>query len=106
VALLAQPGWAPAIVAFGLLLLLFPDGRLPAARWRWLVRAYLAVAAVWVTGAVVITVGALASHHVRVDSGGNLLQLNGNTPRLRVVEPGPEPVLPAAAHLLAGLAGR
>lgn len=40
VALLAQPGWAPAIVAFGLLLLLFPDGRLPAARWRWLVRAY------------------------------------------------------------------
>jgi hypothetical protein len=80
VALLAQPGWAPAIVAFGLLLLLFPDGRLPAARWRWLVRAYLAVAAVWVTGAVVITVGALASHHVRVDSGGNLLQLNGNTP--------------------------
>jgi hypothetical protein len=79
-ALIAQPGWAPAIVAFGLLLVLFPDGRLPAARWRWLVGAYLAVAAVWMAGAVVITAGVLASHHVRVDSGGNLLQLNGNAP--------------------------
>ena len=80
VALLAQPGWAPAIVCFGLLLLLFPDGRLPAARWRWLVGAYLAVAAVWMASAVVITAEALAGHHVRVDSGGNLLQLDGNAP--------------------------
>jgi hypothetical protein len=80
VALLAQPGWAPAIVCFGLLLLLFPDGRLPAARWRWLVGVYVTVAAVWITGAIVITASVLASHRVRVDSGGNLLQLNGNTP--------------------------
>ena len=79
-ALLAQPGWAPAIVCFGLLLLLFPDGRLPAARWRWLVGVYVTVAVVWITGAIVITASVLASHHVRVDSGGNLLQLNGNTP--------------------------
>ena len=79
-ALIAQPGWAPAIVCFGLLLLLFPDGRLPAARWRWLVGVYVTVAVVWITGAIVITASVLASHHVRVDSGGNLLQLNGNTP--------------------------
>jgi hypothetical protein len=80
VALFAQPGWAPAIVSFGLLILLFPDGRLPAARWRWLVRAYIAVAAVWITGTIVITASVLASHHVRVDASGNLLQLSGNTP--------------------------
>ena len=79
VALLAQPGWAPGIVLFGLLILLFPDGRLPAARWRWLVGVYVTVAVVWITGAIVITASVLASHHVRVDSGGNLLQLNGNT---------------------------
>jgi len=79
VALLAQPGWAPAIVCFGLLLLLFPDGRLPAARWQWLVGVYVTVALVWITGAIVITASVLASHHVRVDSSGNLLQLNGNT---------------------------
>ena len=79
-ALFAQPGWAPAIVSFGLLIMLFPDGRLPAARWRWLAGAYIAVAAVWVTGAIMITASALASHHVRVDASGNLLQLSGNTP--------------------------
>jgi hypothetical protein len=80
VALLAQPSWAPAIVSFGLLLAVFPDGRLPAARWRWLVGAYIAVAAVWIIGAIMITASVLASHHVRVDVSGNLLQLNGNTP--------------------------
>ena len=35
VAVLLQPGWAPAISLFGLSVLLFPDGRLPGPRWRW-----------------------------------------------------------------------
>jgi len=80
VALLVQPGWAPGIALFGLLVLLFPDGRLPSPRWRWLTRAYLAVAALWMTGTVVLTVGALIDHHTQVDSGGNLLLLSGNDP--------------------------
>ena len=80
VALLAQPGWAPGIVLLGLLVLLFPDGRLPSSRWRWLVAAYAAVAALWMTGTVVITVGALADHRTQVDSGGNLLLLSGHDP--------------------------
>jgi hypothetical protein len=58
----------------------FPDGRLPSSRWRWLVAAYAAVGALWMTGAIVITVGALADHHTQVDSGGNLLLLSGNDP--------------------------
>ena len=80
VALLAQPGWAPGIVLLGLLVLLFPDGRLPSSRWRWLVAAYAAVAALWMTGTVVITVRALADHRTQVDSGGNLLLLSGHDP--------------------------
>jgi len=80
VALLAQPGWAPGIVLLGLLVLVFPDGRLPSSRWRWLVAAYAAVGALWMTGAIVITVGALADHRTQVDSGGNLLLLSGNDP--------------------------
>ena len=80
VALLAQPGWAPGIVALGLLILLFPDGRLPSSRWRWLAAAYAAVAALWMAGVVVLTVRALADHRTQVDSGGNLLLLSGHDP--------------------------
>ena len=79
-ALLAQPGWAPGIVLLGLVVLVFPDGRLPSARWRWLVLAYAVVAALWMTGAVVLTVRALADHRTQVDTGGNLLLLSGHDP--------------------------
>ena len=79
-ALLAQPGWAPGIVLLGLLVLLFPDGRLPSSRWRWLAAAYAAVAALWMAGTVVLTVHALADHRTQVDSGGNLLLLSGHDP--------------------------
>jgi len=79
-ALLVQPGWAPGIVLLGLVVLVFPDGRLPSARWRWLVFAYAAVAAVWMAGTVELTVHALADHRTQVDSGGNLLLLSGSDP--------------------------
>ncbi len=77
VALLAQPGWAPAIVLFGLAVLLFPDGQPPSSRLRWLVWVYAAVATLWIAGAVELTVGAIVSHHTQVDSGGNLRVLSG-----------------------------
>jgi hypothetical protein len=80
VALLVQPGWAPAIVLVGVLILLFPDGRPPSSRWRWLGWAYLAVGALWTAGTVVITIGALLDHRTQVDSGGNLLLLTGSDP--------------------------
>ena len=79
-ALLAQPGWAPGIVLLGLLVLLFPDGRLPSSRWRWLVATYAAVGALWMAGTIVLTVRALADHRTQVDSGGNLLLLSGHDP--------------------------
>ena len=80
VALFAQPGWAPGIVLVGLLILVFPDGRLPSSRWRWLMWVYAAVAALWIVGTVVITAGALIDHRTQVDSGGNLLLLSGSDP--------------------------
>jgi hypothetical protein len=78
-ALLAQPGWAPAIAASGLMILLFPDGRLPSRRWRWALWPYLALALLWIAGALAFTVGAILAHHVRVDDGGNLLVLGHPT---------------------------
>ena len=41
---------------------------------------YAAVAAVWIVGTVTITAGAIAGHHIQVDSGGNLLLLSGTDP--------------------------
>jgi hypothetical protein len=79
VAVLLQPGWAPAIALFGLSVLLFPDGRLPGPRWRWTLWAYLAVAALWIAGTVIISGWAIAGHHVQVDSGGNLLAIDHPT---------------------------
>jgi hypothetical protein len=75
-ALLTQPGWAPAIASIGLIVLLFPDGRLPSPRWHWVLWPYLALALLWIIGALAFTAGAIASHDVRVDSGGNLLVLS------------------------------
>ena len=79
-ALLAQPGWAPAVMMFGLVVLLFPDGRLPSPRWRWPARGYVAVGLLWIVGAVFFTLRAIAGHHPQVDSSGNLFLLYGNDP--------------------------
>ncbi|MFY9926590.1 MAG: hypothetical protein WAK82_01185 [Streptosporangiaceae bacterium] len=76
VALLAQPGWAPAIVLFGLAVLLFPDGRPPSPRLQWMVWVYAAMALLWIASAAALTLGAIIGHHTQVDSAGNLLLLD------------------------------
>jgi len=75
-ALLLQPSWAPGIVSFGLAVLLFPDGRLPSPKLRWVLRVYLAVGAVWWGGTVAITIGAVVGGHPQVDSTGNLVNID------------------------------
>ncbi len=79
VAVLLQPGWAPAIAFFGLAVLLFPDGRVPSPRWRWVLWVYVAVAGAWVAGVVFISAGAIIGHNVHVAVTGDLLLLDRPT---------------------------
>lgn len=73
VALLLYVLWEPALVVGPLAVLLFPDGRLPSARWRWVLRAYLAVGLVLLAILVFKSAGAIARHQTRVDGSGQLM---------------------------------
>jgi len=76
VAVLLQPAWAPAIVLLGLAVLLFPDGRPPSPRWRWVLVVYVAVGSVWMAGALIVAATAILGHDIRVDASGNLLTID------------------------------
>jgi hypothetical protein len=70
--MLVQPAWLPAIVLLVFAVLLFPDGRLPSPRWRWIWRAELLFGAVATFGAVALVMSAIIRHRIRVESGGDL----------------------------------
>jgi hypothetical protein len=73
---LLTPSWAPAIVLVGLALMLFPDGRILSSRWKPMLWAYLALGAVWLGGAFAISLSAVVTHHVSIDSSGGLNSLD------------------------------
>ena len=72
VGLILDDIWGPSLVLFALVILLFPDGRLPSARWRWVLRAYVVVFTAFLAATAVAIAGALAGHPLRVDSAGGL----------------------------------
>jgi hypothetical protein len=83
-------------IAFPLIIWLFPDGRLPPGRWKWVFWISLALTVPGFLAVLGITIAAEAGHHVHVLSDGQLAQ----------VENPPSPVLGALTLLfLFGLLG-
>ena len=95
--------WAPGLLLLGVVILLFPDGRLESRFWRWVLRAYLAIYACYLVALAVATAGALAGHVLHVDSSGGLAAMD-NPPGWFAV--GQSAVLALALALFVGAAVR
>ena len=64
--------WGPGLLLLFVVILLFPDGRLPSGFWRRALWVYCAIYAVLLVATAVATAGALVAHPIRVDSNGGL----------------------------------
>jgi hypothetical protein len=64
--------WLPVLVLSPLIILLFPDGRLPTPRWRWALWAYAGLVACVMAFVAAQPIAAVVSHDIHVDSSGNL----------------------------------
>jgi hypothetical protein len=72
VAVLLGYSWTLGAPLLLLIILLFPDGRLPSPRWRPVLWSYLGVVACLAGIMYAAAATVLAGHHARVDSGGGL----------------------------------
>jgi hypothetical protein len=80
------PGWSGLIVLLPLTLVLFPDGRLPSRRWRWVLRAYFAIAAVFLATVVWQDAPAFFDRHIQIDSNGELMAFDQSGGRVNAVQ--------------------
>jgi hypothetical protein len=71
-ALLLGAVQAPSFAIVPVVILLFPDGRVPGRRWRWALRTYAGLVAFVLAVILAAPAAALAGHDVRLDSRGNL----------------------------------
>jgi hypothetical protein len=75
IAFVAEPSWSVGMLFLGLAVVLFPDGRIPSARWRRPLYVYLAAGvwfyAIWSVSQATLHLGPA----VRVDSAGNYVGL-------------------------------
>jgi MFS family permease len=76
-AVLAIPGWAGSLASFAVAIVLFPDGRPPSHRWRWPLRGLGALIVAWVLVTLAAVVPLLIAGTVRIDSNGDIAQLQG-----------------------------
>jgi hypothetical protein len=62
--------WFVGIAAIPLVILLFPDGRPPTRRWRWVLWSYVALVGCYLACTYAAVIIALAEHQTRTDANG------------------------------------
>jgi hypothetical protein len=72
VAVLLTPLWVYADAVLPLVILLFPDGRVPSWRWRWVLLASAGLVTCGLIVASAPAIAAVAGHEIRVDSSGDV----------------------------------
>jgi hypothetical protein len=72
VMLFLQPLWEVALAILPLIVLLFPEGRLPSSRWRPVLALYAALSALFLVTQYTQAAAALTEHDIRVDASGDL----------------------------------
>jgi hypothetical protein len=68
-----------ALLGLPMVVLLFPDGRVPSGHWRWVVLGYCVIGAIGVAGQFAFAASALLGHHVNaatVSPGGGSIVVN------------------------------
>ncbi len=79
--------WSPALALFLLVILLFPEGRLPSPRWRSAVWAYCLLCGSYLALLIGVAVDAISGHQIRVDNAyGGLTVVDYPTGRFAVTQ--------------------
>ena len=78
--------WTAGLVLFVVIILLFPDGRLPSPFWRWALRVFSALYVAFLAAVAAATAGALAAHPVRIDPAGGLSAIDNPAGWFAVVQ--------------------
>jgi hypothetical protein len=68
--LLLDSAWFLGIAAALLVILLFPDGSPPSPRWRWVMRAYVAIVGCYLACTSAAVIIATGEHRTRIDANG------------------------------------
>jgi len=96
-ALLLAFTWFTLYMTLPLAILLFPDGILPSSRWRWVLRAYLAITGSLLVSVYAAVVGLIMTNDVRTDASGDLAALDNPPGGIAWLTPVHEVIFPVMA---------